>query len=126
MMWSQLPKVPCVTGGCVPVERQSREIALLPDDRVVALRRALYPRGREEGDGQSRETVPLPDDRVVALRRALYPGGREGDGQSRETVPLPDDRVVALRRALYPGGREGGGRPNLNLVILSLYLMTGL
>jgi hypothetical protein len=79
---------------------------------------------------QSPEIVPLPDDGVVALRRALYPRGQGGRGaakpQSRETVPLPDDRVVALWYACIPGGREGGGRPNLNLVRLSLYLMRGL
>jgi hypothetical protein len=107
-------------------QRIFRDTVPLADDRVcpVCDRRMLSGQTSISGD-----CPLLPDDRVVALWRALYPRGQGGrraaKPQTRELVPFPDDRVVALWRALYPGGQEGG-RSNLNLVRLPLYLMTGL
>jgi hypothetical protein len=89
-------------------QRISRETVPLPDDRVVALCCALYPRGqggRRPNLNLVRLSPLLPDDGDAAALKALC-----NRRISWETVPLPDDRVVALRRALYPGGQGGGRR----------------
>jgi hypothetical protein len=76
-----------MTDGCVPEQRQSRETVLLPDDGVVALRRALYPRWLRTVTVPNSEYLgrlsPLPNDGVAAALEALW-----DQRISREIVPF--------------------------------------